>query len=198
MQLTAKSMLSLIATSLRTPREAARILMASGLDRNTRWLALVALVVCGSVLSILATYALVGQLGLFLGFIFATPLAATIVQLSATIFTVFAIFWIGRSLGGQGSFDDSIILVAWTQLVIIGLQLLQLLTFYLLRPVSGLVDIAAAILSVWMLVGFIAELHGFQSLFRVFLVLLATVFAMAFGLSLILSLIGISIPGVPV
>lgn len=196
MSLNARTLGPLVLASLRTPRDAARAVMAFDLDRATRWQALFALVIVGSVLSVVATFLLTGQLGLFLGFAFATPLTAAIVQLSVTVMTVYAVYWIGRAMGGQGAFEDAILLVAWVQFVVICLQLVQLAAFLVLRPVSGLVDIVAAVVSVWMLVGFIAELHGFKSLLRVFVMVIATVFAMAFCLSLILAILGVSFPGV--
>jgi len=66
----------------------------------------------------------------------------------------------------------------------------------LLPGMSILVEIAASLISIWILTNFIAELHGFKSLTKVFLMMLVTLFGLAFGVSLILAIIGISVPGV--
>lgn len=196
MTLSLPLLLQLVWDTIRAPRETARVVMAFDLPRAARWEALFALVLLGSILAVLITWAVTGDLVLYLGVIPATPIVASIVSLSASVFTVFGIYWIGRAMGGNGGFGETIILVAWTQFVVIFMQLAQIAAFLLLPPFSAAIDIAASLLSIWILTNFIAELHGFRSLAKVFLMILVSVFGIAFGLSLILAIIGVSIPGV--
>jgi hypothetical protein len=196
MTLSLPFLLSLVWETILSPREAARQVMAIDLPRAIRWQALFALVLVGSVLAVTITWMITGHPVMYLGVVPATPFVAAIVSLSGSVFTVFAIFWIGRAMGGTGGFGDAISLVAWTQFVVICMQLVQLAAFILLSPVSAAVDIAAALISIWILTNFIAELHSFKSLSKVFLMIIVTMLGLAFGLSLILAIIGVSVPGV--
>lgn len=196
MTLTLPNLLQLAWETVRAPRDAARTVMAFDLPREIRWQALFALVLIGSLLAIAITYLFTGQVMMYLGVIPATPFAAAIISLSASVISVFAIYWIGHAMGGQGRFADAISLVAWTQFVVICMQVAQLLAFLLLPAISILVEIGASLISIWILTNFIAELHGFRSLTKVFLMMLVTLFGVAFGMSLILAIIGVSVPGV--
>lgn len=196
MTTTLPDLLRLAWSTVRTPREVARIIMSVDLPRTARWEALFGLVIAGTLLAIAITYLFTGDLVMYLGVIPATPLVAAIISASASVLSVFAIFWIGRAMGGKGGFGEAISLVAWTQFVVICMQLVQLAAFLLLPTMAVLVEIAASVISIWILTNFIAELHGFKSITRVFLMMLVSLFGLAFGVSLILAIIGISVPGV--
>jgi len=196
MTLSLPILLRLAWDSVRTPRTAAQMVMGINLPRAARWEALLALVLIGTVLAIAITFLFTGNLVMYLGVIAVSPYVAAIISASASVISVFAIYWIGHTLGGKGGFDDAILLVAWTQFVVICMQLAQLAAFLLLPGMSILVEIAASLISIWILTNFIAELHGFKSLTKVFLMMLVTLFGLAFGVSLILAIIGISVPGV--
>ena len=47
----------------------------------------------------------------------------------------------------------------------------------------------------WLLTNFVAELHGFGSLVQVFLMIILSIISIAFVLSVVLSIIGIAVPG---
>ncbi len=196
MTLTLPDLLRLAWETIRAPREAARVVMGVDLPRTARWEALFALVMVGTLLAIAITYLFTGDLVMYLGVIPATPITAAIISVSASVITVFAIYWIGTALGGSGGFGDAILLVAWTQFVVICMQLAQLVTFLLLPAISVLIEVAASVISVWILTNFIAELHGFKSLAKVFLMMLVSLFGLAFGVTLILAVIGVSVPEV--
>jgi len=109
--------------------------------------------------------------------------------------TVFGIYWIGRAMGGKGGFSDTILLVAWMQFVVVCLQIVQLGVFLLAKPLAGLVDIAASVVSLWILTNFVAELHGFRSIGKVLLMIIISLFGVAFAVSIIVTAIGFSVAG---
>jgi len=196
MTLNLPMLMQLVAVSIRTPRDAARMIMAIDLPRALRWQVLFLFVLIGAILAVFLTYLITGHAVLYVGFIQVQPIAAAMVTASGSVLTVFAIYWVGRALGGTGHFADAISVVAWLQFVVVTFQVAQLAVFIVMPPLAAVIDLAGTLLSIWLLTNFIAELHGFKSLSKVFVMILVTLFAFAFGLSLILTAIGLSVPGV--
>lgn len=195
MTLDLPSLLQLAWTSVCTPRDGARVIKSVTLPRAARWEALLLIVVISVFIAQVGTLLLPGEAMIVMGPFLANPIIACIVQMSLLIVMVFAIYWIGHAMGGKGAFEDAILLVAWMQFVMICLQAIQTVALLLLPPLASLIGVAGLGLFFWLLTNFIAELHGFKSLGRVFLMVIASLFGIAFGLSLILSIIGVSISG---
>ena len=181
--------------SVRDPRAQARWVKSIDIPRTSRWEALLLIVVISVILAQISTVFLPVQSDLILGPLLANPFIAGIVQMSLLVITVFAVFWIGRAMGGTGGFGDSILLVAWMQFILVCLQVAQTVAVLILPPLASLIGIGGFVLFFWLLTNFIAELHGFKSLAQVFLMILLSLVGIAFGLSLILSLIGVTLPG---
>jgi hypothetical protein len=60
---------------------------------------------------------------------------------------------------------------------------------------AGLLGLASIVLFFWLLTHFVALIHGFKSLPSVFIIIIAAIFGVIFGLSLLLALISLSVPG---
>ena len=97
-------------------------------------------------------------------------------------------------MGGTGSFEETILIVAWLQFVMICLQVVQTGVLLLSTPVAEIFGLLGILLFLWLLTNFVAVLHGFSSLFQVFVMILVSAFGIAFGLSMILTLIGVTMP----
>ena len=97
-------------------------------------------------------------------------------------------------MGGTGSFEEAVLLMAWLQFIMICVQAVQAVALLVLPPLAGLIGIAGLFLFLWLLTNFVAVLHGFSSLIKVFLMILASAFGIAFGLSILLMLIGVTVP----
>jgi hypothetical protein len=93
------------------------------------------------------------------------PAATGFIQLLLLVVMVFAIFWIGRAMGGSGSFEEAILLVAWLQFIMVCLQVVQAFALVFLPPSPGSSASRARALSVASH-ELHAVLHGFTSLFR--------------------------------
>jgi hypothetical protein len=65
------------------------------------------------------------------------PAATGFIQLLLLVVMVFAIFWIGRSMGGSGSFEETILLVAWLQFIMVCLQVVQAVALVLVAAVGA-------------------------------------------------------------
>jgi hypothetical protein len=191
MTLTLNSLLGMAWRTVRNPREGATEVLSLGVPREALWPAL-ALVVVLSILFAHATALLVtGEGGVAMP---VGPAATGFIQLLLLVVMVFAIFWIGRAMGGSGSFEEAILLVAWLQFIMVCLQVIQAVALVLVAPLGGLIGIVGIVLFLWLLTNFIAVLHNFSSLFMVFLMILVSGFGIAFGLAIIMTLIGITVP----
>jgi hypothetical protein len=191
MTLTLNSLVAMAWRTVKNPREGATEILSLGVPREALWLAL-ALVVTISILLAQATSLLVtGEAGAGMP---VGPLAMGFVQLLLLVLMVFSIFWIGRSFGGSGSFEETILLVTWLQFIMVCLQVVQTVALVILPVFSGLIGIGALVLFLWLLTNFVTVLHGFTSLGKVFVMILVSAFGIAFGLSIILTLIGVTVP----
>lgn len=189
-------LLPMAVDTVKTPREMAERLMAMNLSREVLWQALTLVVVVSIILAELSNLALVTIAASETPVMFLSPLRMGMIQLALLVMMVFAIFWLGRACGGRGRFQDGLILVVWLQFMMVCLQAVQTVALVVLPPLAWIIGIAGLVLFLWLLTHFIAAAHGFTSLLRTFLMIVAASFGFAFGLSLILALIGVSVPRV--
>ena len=193
MTLTMNGLLAMAWRTVRNPREGATEILSLGIPREALWPALVLVVVLSILLAQLTSLMMTGDVGM--QEMPVGPAATGFIQLLLLVVMVFAIFWIGRSMGGTGSFEETILLVAWLQFVMVCIQAAQAVALMLFPTiVATLIGMAGLVLFLWLLTNFIAVLHGFSSLFQVLVMILVSAFGIAFGLSIILTLIGVTVP----
>lgn len=120
-----------------------------------------------------------------------SPVMLGLVQAAFLFVMAHAITRIGQWFGGTGQFDAALALIIWLQFIFLCLQVVQLLALVILPPLAGLITVLAMGLFFWLLVNFIATLHGFQSLGMIFVMVVLSAFGIIFALSLILTLLGI-------
>ena len=179
-----------------SPREEARDILALDLPREAGW-QLLALVTLLSVLAVQGTELVLNALGLHIVLSpIQGPFALTIVQLSIAVLMVFAIYWGGRAFGGSGRFADTIVLMAWLQFVLLCLQVVQIAFLFVLPVMASYVSILGIALFFWLLTSFVAVIHGFDSLGRVFAGIVGAILALGFVFTVILTIIGFQIPEV--
>jgi hypothetical protein len=192
MTLTLNSLLAMAWRTVRNPREGATELLSLGIPREALWSALALVVVLSILLAQLTSLVVTGDMGM--AGLPVGPAATGFIQLLLLVVMIFAIFWIGRSMGGTGSFEEAILLVAWLQFIMVCLQAVQAVALLIVPLVASLIGIGAIMLFLWLLTNFVAVLHGFSSLFQVFIMILVSAFGIAFGLSILLTLIGVTVP----
>lgn len=184
----------LLRHTLRDPRSAARAILGLDLPVQARWLALVLVVV----LTVLAT-----QIGLLLfplpassawDVLMRNGLLAVPLQVAFLALVALGMSHVGRRFGGRGRFDDALILVAWLETVMLVVQLAQLVAVLAVPPLGLLIGVVSLGLFFWLLTAFTAELNGFDSLPKVFLGILGTMFLTGFALVALLATLGISLP----
>lgn len=180
---------SLLRLSVTEPEKGAAAVIALDPPVGARWMLLALVVALGTVMAYLLP--LLGGAGETL----PTPITAAVLQGGMNLAAVALIAAVGRMFGGHGSFEDALLLVGWLQVIMLGLQAVQLVVLLILPPLASLVMIASVALFFWLLSGFICALHGFQSRFGVLLATLGTLFVAAFVFSVILLMLGFEMPG---
>ncbi len=191
MDLSLSSVVALLRETLSDPKASARRIMALPLPMSARWQALL-LVVVLSVLFGQLSVLLMTEAGM------PNPLQAGVVQGMALLIMVFAAHGVGRLMGGRGQFDQALILVVWLQAVMVAIQLVQVVALLVVPALSALIGVLGMALFLWLLTNYVAVLHGFESLGKVFAVILLTLFGIAMVLAMLLQMLGIAPPGMVV
>lgn len=191
MELTLANLRGLVALTLRAPRQAARALMQVPLSLQGRWGVLV-------LMAVLSALLMQG-----VGALMPMPVApdgAEIVQVGPFVWagmvatgmalTALVVHAVGRWRGGRGELPDAVILVAWLQFIQLLVAAAQIVVLLVAPPLSVVLEAVGVGLFLWLLVNFVAEMHGFRSLGLVFLGVILTFVVFVFGMSLILMLLG--------
>ncbi|KPQ18510.1 MAG: Yip1 domain membrane protein [Rhodobacteraceae bacterium HLUCCO18] len=192
--LTLGNLLRLARDTVSNPREGANTVLSFAPERQALWLMFVLVIVLSLLLrEFVAVFAGFPMDGPITGPMQGSTLALGLVMAGFLYLTMHAVHRIGQFFGGTGSFEETALLVIWLQFILICLQVIQIATLFILPPVAGLITIVAIALYVWLLVNFIAVLHGFTSLGMVFVATLLSGFALLFAFSLVLTLLGLGV-----
>ncbi len=183
---------ALLRETLSDPRSAARRVIAIDMPDAARWQALLLVVVLSVILVQVAL--MISPGGAAMGPMGAAPVQAGLLQGVALVMMVAAVHFIGRAMGGSGSFGQALIVIVWLQFVTLCFQILQIVTLIIVPPLAGVVALASLAVFLWLLVSFVQELHGFRSRALVFVMILMSFFAIAFVLSIALAMLGFSVP----
>ncbi|WP_062762984.1 YIP1 family protein [Falsirhodobacter sp. alg1] len=177
----------LIVMSVREPRKGVRYVLDAPLGESGR-----------RQLFLLATIlpALLISLGLIIApadpemvFFPSSPFLLAGVQAFALLVLSGLVYFVGRARGGRGSFSECLAAAAWLQVVMSFLQAGLLLLELALPSVAAVVAVAVIIFFMWMLIGFIAEVHSFTSLPKVLGAVVLTLIGVWLFLTLISTLL---------
>jgi len=183
----------LLVQTVKDPAAVAGRITGAGLSRDVLWSAL-ALV---TILSVL----LVALIGLALpadpmnapSGTPITPLTYAVILGGSLVITIFALHWTGQMLGGKGTFEDTLALVVWLQVLLLVLQVVQAVLLVLLPLLGSIAALASVAIALWVLVNFINVAQRFDSLGRAALTLVAALLGVGVGLSVLLGLVGASV-----
>lgn len=181
--------------TIRAPRSAAAQLIGLGLPRELLWTALALVVILNALIFTLTN--MVSPPPAEMPMVVMAPLPFALLLGAALVASIFALFWVGRGLGGQARLDDLMVLLIWLQSLRVALQLALLVLMPVVPALASLIVLAASILGIWILVNFVDVAQGFDSLLKSLGVLILSTLGMAIALSLVLSLFGGAILGIP-
>lgn len=186
--MTSAALWQLALDTIRDPRDAARRILSMDLPASALWTALALAVVLNAGLFGLSNELSPPPADVPVGAVSPVPFALFL--LAGVAATVFALFHVGRILGGEARFHGILALLVWLQFLRVLVQAALLVLVPLVPFLAALVVIGAAVIGFWILLNFIDVAEGYESLFKSLGVLVLSVLAMAFGLSLLLALFG--------
>jgi hypothetical protein len=191
------TLLSLVVQTVKSPQEGASTILSFGLPREVLVQLLTLVVVLSVLMGQLGVVAMGGgmQDGAMTGPFVMSPVMATFIQFALLVVLVGAVHVIGRALGGRGSFEEALALVTWLQFILLSLQVVQIVALVVFPMLGAVIGLASVALFLWLLVNFVAVIHGFSSLGLVFAGVLISAFGILFAMSLLLAMLGLSIPG---
>ncbi|MBK5934265.1 Yip1-like protein [Rhodovulum imhoffii] len=190
-----KPLLGLARDTVSNPREGAGRVLAMPLREGQLWQALALIVVLSVLLTQAGDMLVPAPVDPLLPVFMQNPLLTATIQGALLVVMVFAIYWIGRGFGGRGGFGGALRLTVLLQFIMVCLQVVQTVALIVLPPVAGLIGILGIGLFFWLLSHFVTVLHGFRSPLKVFFMILLSMAGIVFGLSLVLSLLGMTFSG---
>ncbi len=182
---------ALLRLTLAEPRRAAAILAANtpALHRSGEFAVIV--VALGVILSWILAQLLPDPDLPLVQVLLANPLLLAIVQMMLLVLTAIAVFAVGQFFGGRGEFEQAFAITVWLQFFMLVLQVALLPVALIAMPLANLLNSLTYFLFFWLFVNFVAELHGFVSLWRVFAGTLAAGFAISFVFLFLLAILGV-------
>lgn len=189
---------ALLVESLFRPREAARVLIGFRLPQQSLWMALVLMSALNAIV-----YSVSLRLSpptdpaavTIMPPAFHSPLLFSMFLFGALAITVFALFWVGKSLGGKAHLSDVLVLICWLQVLRLILQVAVAFLVLALPMAALLLIFLSSIWGLYILIGFVDTAHRFESMLKSGGVIVLSIAAMAVGISILLSLIGVTAMG---
>ena len=187
------SLKDLALLTVQDPAEAARQLMAIQLDRGTLWTAVFLVAVLNTLLAGLNNVLMPNTTPI--PGLFDVPAVYFFFVSGGLVLTILTLFWVGRAFGGEGSMEDIMVVVVWLQFMRVLVQATALVLLLTIPMLSILLILVAASVGIWILVHFVDQAHRFESLGKAAGVLIAAFVGMVVGVSILLSMIGVSAVG---
>ncbi|MBD9528252.1 MULTISPECIES: YIP1 family protein [Paracoccus] len=181
----------LVVLTLRTPERAVRLLRDLDFGMAERWMIALLAACLSSLLAGIARQMFPPIASDPLSAILSVPLTLAGLQFAAMVLSAVAVTVIGRAFGGKGEFADALVLVAWVELILVGLQAVQLVLMLLVPPTATLMSLVAFGLSIYLTIALTKALHGFTSTPKVALGFIGGVFLVATILSILAAAFGI-------
>ncbi|KEO51889.1 YIP1 family protein [Thioclava pacifica] len=148
--------------SFTEPRAVARELMALNLPNETRFQAMVLVVVMSAILGTLAQMVFTVITKLDLGEL-TSPLMVVGLQASLLLYGAFAMSFVGQRAGGSGSYSDALLLLTWIEFVLMIGQVIQVVLMVFFPISATIMSLLLVGLMFYLLVQFTMELHGFTN-----------------------------------
>jgi hypothetical protein len=194
------SLLKLLELCARRPRAAMEAVMEMRLSAPVAWQAFALVLVIELIFAQI--------LGLLLGpvevpdnalgpALALNPILLGAIQGALLVLMVFAIHWVGRAFGGTGRMEDAVLLMALLQFALVVLQAVEIVLVAIVPALAAGILLFNIFAFFYLLTSFITTLHGFNRPPMVFLGILLTMIGAIFGLSILLAIIGVTIPGTP-
>lgn len=197
----------LVMRTLMQPAGAAEELMGFGLKRDVLWLGLILAAILNALFFSVSFYAAppqslegmspeeAAQIEFMLGF-FGSPVRVALVLAVSLVMSVFAFFFAGKFIGGQGSLRDILVVVTWWQFVGLGMSVVIMAIGVISMALASMLSLIGNVWLLFALIGLLTGAHRFETMFKGIGTVALSLFLMAVGLMIILTLIGFGLPPV--
>ncbi len=189
------ALLGLAWVTIQKPRVVARQVADLRLEPSTMWLMLLMLATVSVLLGQGSALILTPEAQNIDNAFLTNPLLMAGIQWAVLFLTVFAVHWIGGLMGGRGVFEDSLAAMTWLQFVMLCVQVAQTAALVVAPIIAELITLVGLVLFLWLFTSFVAEVHGFDNLALVFVMILVSGFAISFALTLVLAMLGLTVTG---
>jgi hypothetical protein len=186
------TLLRLARDTITDPREGATTVLSFAPPRQALWLMFAIVVVLSLFMGELVFLISPVPDGALSGPYQSSPILLGLLQAAFLFVMVHAITFIGRWFGGTGRFEEALLLMVWLQFIFLCVQVIQLIALVIIPPMAAVITLLALGLFLWLLVNFIAVLHGFTSLGMVLVMTILSALAILFAMSLVLSILGLT------
>lgn len=184
---------SLVVQSVTNPKAVAERVLSWRLEPQVLWQGMALVAIVNAILSTLSN--LIAPVPDALSGLMFSPLVFAIIVAAGLVGTVAVLTWIGGVLGGTGGFNDMLALLIWLQ-VLRALAQVVLLVLLLAMPILATFFVLfVTVATLWIFINFVQVGLGLRSIGQAIAVVIAAAAGLVLGLSLLLSLFGIS-PGI--
>ena len=191
----AMSFPQLAVLTLRAPQEAASYIMRQNLPPEFLWTALALVAILNTIMSTLSN--MLVPVPPPLDTIVASPFVFSTIVAGGLLLTVYAMYWTGRMMGGRGEVNDLLALIIWLQVLRSVAQAAVLALLIAVPYLASVMVLVAAAATIWIFVNFVSAGLRFNSLVKALVVVIVGGIALMIGLTLFLSVIGVTAVGVP-
>ncbi|MDO5641119.1 MAG: Yip1 family protein [Paracoccus sp. (in: a-proteobacteria)] len=192
-------LIGLARLSFLDPAQAVRRLRALDLPMSARWMVLALAVLLSTLLMVMIVNARPdGVLPLILD-VARQPLLYVAMLYTALAIGAWVLTTLGRAMGGRAEFADILLIVAWIEMLLFSMQLVQSVILLVSPLLSALIGLVAMLLVAVASVRLIGVLHGFDNLLIVVVLIFISFIATVFLLSIVVTVLGIApqLPQVP-
>jgi hypothetical protein len=175
------------------PRKIAREIQNLAYPRRVLWQVLLLLLVAATFLGVISSILFPADPETF-GVVLTSPVLTGIAQGIVAVLSVYAIYWIGRAMGGVGSFDQALLTVIWLQFVLLIVELGVVFLGVFAPGLALMLWVMGMVLTFWILSHFIAEMHAFRSAGAVFVSIFMLMLILAIAMSLVIAVVGLGVP----
>lgn len=184
---------NLAVLTIKEPEQGLRALQSLRLPMSARWMALV-LAVClstllGGIANILVPIPPEADHGLVA--ILTRPMTLVMLQFGAMVVSAFLMAAVGRMFGGYGTFPDALLVTAWIEMLLVGIQAVQVVMVLVFPASASILSVVSFGLFLYLTVMLTKALHGFSNPFLVILGLIGTMFTLGFVLTILAVSFGI-------
>lgn len=184
---------ALVVETLQSPRTAAKQIMDMWLSRDILWTALILLAAINSI--IFGISLLMNDTSELPNFM-RSPIIFFFMIAGIQVLSVHGFYWAGRALGGNGDLGELLSLLVWLQALQAAAQAATFVIMLIAPGIGELLSLVTSIVALWITVNFIAEALRLPTLLHAVGVLVLGAIGIAFGLMILIGLIGMGAMGV--